>query len=94
MSIGQDRPAEPPAPEMAYGKTNDRRTNKLTEELKGLPDVSSNYKKIVDTFENIGTAIQEGDEKCKKVLDDHEKQFLLAYRVIFVITIDTYVEYI
>lgn len=91
MLNNQDVPAEV-SPETLYDRPNDRRINKLSEELKSLPEVSANFKKIVETFDNIGTAIQKGDEQCKKVLDDHEKQFLLAYRVPRSNTVDTHVE--
>jgi len=82
----------PETHETLYERPNDRRINKLSEELKVLPEVSTNFKKIVETFDNIEATIQKGDEQCKKVLDDHEKQFLLAYRVICADTVDSYVE--
>lgn len=81
MSNNQDIAPESLSPDAPYERPNDRRINKISEELKALPEVSTNFKKIVETFDNIGTTIQKGDEQCKKVLDDHEKQFLLAYRV-------------
>ncbi len=54
---------------------------KTAEELSLLPEVSGNYTKIVDAAKSIDDVIDRGDEQCKKVLDNHEKQFLLAYRV-------------
>lgn len=54
---------------------------KTAEDLNLLPEASANYTKIVETLKNIDSTIEKGDEECKKVLDNHEKQFLLAYRV-------------
>ncbi len=54
---------------------------KTAEELKLVPEASANYGKIVDMLHNIDSTIDKGDDQCKKVLDSHEKQFLVAYRV-------------
>jgi len=66
-----------------YKKRDKKDTYKTPEELKLLPENSASYNKIVDVFKNIDSTIEKGDETCKKVLDNHEKQFLLAYRVFY-----------
>ena len=63
-----------------YNKKKDQ-IYKTPEELKLPTDVSAGYSKIVDTLKGIDVAIEKSDEECKKILDNHEKQFLLAYRV-------------
>ena len=65
-----------------WGPSKEKKKDyKTAEALNLLPEASANYGKIIETLKSIDTTIEKGDVDCKKVLDNHEKQFLLAYRV-------------